>query len=45
VSFNGALATVTIQWDDSRGTVNDATQRAAEQTRQFQLTAQIWNNN
>jgi len=47
VVFDGATpnTTITIQWDDSRGTVNDATQRAIEQTRQFQLTAQIWNNN
>ncbi len=45
ISLNGPVATITIAWNDQRGATRGATDYASAQSRQFELQAQVWNNN
>lgn len=44
ITFNDAVATIVVQWDDQRGAVNDAKTRLMDSTQQVRLEAQIWAN-
>jgi type IV pilus assembly protein PilV len=44
ITFNDAIATIVVQWDDQRGAVNDAKTRLTDSAQQVRLEAQIWAN-
>jgi type IV pilus assembly protein PilV len=45
ISISGAVATVSIVWNDQRGTVRGATDYSNAAAQRFDLQAQVWNNN
>jgi type IV pilus assembly protein PilV len=44
ITFNDAVATIIVQWDDQRGSVTDAAVRSSDSSQQVRLDAQIWAN-